>query len=506
MAATDDGKTGLNEYRAGQMLNKAEWAANAFSAFERPAVLRIAEAAAEAGAARARHFADATIAETGFGNADHKFIKNEMCSRGIFQHYREDDYVGFRVDPARKIVEVPKPAGVIFALTPSTNPVATVFFKIVLALLTRNAIVISPHPAARKCCVEAALVMAGAAREAGAPDGVIQVIEEPTIPLIDCMMKSDKTDVILATGGTPMVRAAYSSGNPALGVGPGNCPAYVDSSAEIAKAAKDIADSKSFDNSVLCTNESAVIAHTDIAGPLRTQLRKQGAYICNDEERQLVEDGLFPFAKFNIAMLGRSAPEIARECGVRVPPKTRILVVPLARVGDDYPLSNEKMCPVLGFYEVPDAAAGLIACQTMVRRSGGGHSAAVHAADPQIILRFGARLGVLRIAVNAPCSTGAAGFQTHLAPTMTIGTGFLGRSAISENLRPDHLVQWTKIAFDKDDSVAFPSFEGLSLAETRSRPATREPAPAPSDAVRDMREEIRRIIVEELRQYSDGVS
>jgi acetaldehyde dehydrogenase/alcohol dehydrogenase len=491
----------MSEHRAAQMLEKAKWAAAAFSTYRRDDVLRITEAAADAAYEKAKYFADLTLQESGFGNAEHKKIKNEMCSRGIFEHYRDHDYVNCRIDAERKIVEVPKPAGVIFALIPSTNPVCTVSFKTLLAMMTRNAIVISPHPAVRETCVEAAQVMAEAAERAGAPEGAIQVITEPSMPIIESVMRSDKINAILATGGTAVVRAAYSSGNPALGVGPGNCPAFVDASADIAKAAKDISDSKAFDNSVLCTNESAVIVMRDAAEALRRELKKQGCHICSEEERQRVEDCLFPVGKFNVGMIGRPAAWIAKECGIRVPASTRILIVPLERVGDDYPLSLEKMCPVLGLFEVPSFQAGLNACRAMVRRTGGGPSAAIHSADPQAILQYSAVMNVLRVVVNAPCSTGAAGFETHLPPTMTVGTGFWGRSTVRENLRPEHLVQWTKVAFSKRADVVFPSFEGLSVhdAQRAARPVAPPPDTGGAGLDRELREQIRAIIAEELR-------
>ena len=507
LAATPQNMTPMTVHRAGHMLEKANWAASVYGGFSRDDVLRIAEAAADACAAKAEYFAEAAVAETGYGVVEHKTLKNKLCSRGIFDHYRDHDYCGYRADAATKIVEVARPAGVIFALTPSTNPVCTVAFKIILALITRNAIVISPHPAARRCCSEAAMVMNDAAMAVGLPDGVIQVIEEPSLEIIDALMRSAKTDVILATGGAPMVRAAYGSGNPALGVGPGNCPAYVAADADVARAAKVIVQSKAFDNSVLCTNESAIIADAAIIESLRRELRKQGCHICSEAERQLVEDALFPLDKFNIGMIGQPAKSIAKECGFRVPPKTRVLVVPLERIGDDYPLSREKMCPVLGLYAAANAGSALSACRAMVRRSGGGHSAAIHSRDPETILRFGAAVNVLRVVVNGPCSTGAAGFDTHLAPTMTIGTGFMGRSSVAGNLEPSHLIQWTKIAFDKDDSVEFPSFEGLSAGEARplgetgivsSAAAPRLAEAPPPD---DLRAEIRRIVADELRQW-----
>jgi acetaldehyde dehydrogenase/alcohol dehydrogenase len=512
---------GVSGHRAEEMLQRAEWALSVYGQFDRAAVLRVAAAAAEAGAAKAADYAKWAVEETGFGVVAHKTIKNELCSRGLFEHYRHDDYTGYRLDPARKTIEVARPAGVIFALTPSTNPVCTVFYKILLALLTRNAIVISPHPKAKACCADAALTMARAAEAAGAPDGVIQVIAEPNLEIIDRLMTSRRTSVILATGGTPMVRAAYGSGNPALGVGPGNCPDYVDASADVEDAARHIAHSKSFDNSILCTNDSAVIAHAAVSAALRRAMKRQGCHFVGESERGRLEEVLFPGGAFNIAMLGRDAATIAKACGLSVARNTRVLVVPLERIGDDYPLSGEKLCPVLGYYEVPSERAGLNACRAMVRRHGAGHSAAVYGTDPQMILRFGAALNVLRIVVNAPCSVGAAGFDTHLAPTMTVGTGFFGRSSVAENVAPQHLIQWVKVAFNKDAAVDLARFEGLALAPPEEGPSEGQsegPSVAPSAVSGgerpagargepdggDLRAEIRQIILEELQSLRAG--
>lgn len=255
--------------QAGLMLERGGWAAQVFQRYDRDATLAIVDAVARAAHDNAGRFAEAAVQETGFGVVAHKKLKNEMTAHPLVEFYRDEDFVNPRIDAARKLVEIPKPAGVVLALAPSTNPIATINFKIILAMMTRNAIVVSPHPAARRCCVEACAVLAEAAVEAGAPDGAIQVIEEPNIPLIEEFMSSPKTNVILATGGTAMVRAAYSSSNPAIGVGPGNAPVFVDSSAEIDKAARRIVDSKSFDNSVLCTNESTLITLTDVDQRLR---------------------------------------------------------------------------------------------------------------------------------------------------------------------------------------------------------------------------------------------
>ncbi len=456
-------------FQANRVVDRARWAGSTFANFKRDDVMRIAKAAADLGIETARHYADWAVAETGFGNADHKEIKNRMCSEGIYEFYKESDFTSHRIDYERNVVEIPRPAGVVFALTPSTNPVCSVFFKVILALLTRNAIVISPHPAARECCTDAVVRLAETVEQQGAPDGIVQVIENPTLEVIQAVMGSEHVDVILATGGTPMVRAAYSSGNPALGVGPGNCPAYVDESADLEHAAKCIADSKAFDNSVLCTNESAVIAHHAISDALLLALQRNGCYICSDEERDRLAEVLFPEDSFNVSVIGQSAESIAERARIRVPANVRVLVTPLERIGDDYALSREKLCPVLGYYTVSNQDAAMKACGAMIRGMGAGHSAAIHSNDPRMILRFGAELNVLRTPVNAPCSTGASGFDTNLAPTMTVGTGFFGRSSVGDNVGPEHLVQWSKVAWNKEHSAAMSEFDGLELPVTQPR-------------------------------------
>ena len=499
------------------MLQAAEWAAAAFARFDHAQVDAIAKAASEAAFAKAGALAEAAVRETGFGLAADKKIKNEITSRGMYELYRTHDYCSKRVRAEDKIVELPRPAGVVFALTPSTNPICTVFFKIMLALFTRNAIIVSPHPMAKKCSVEAVHAMAAAAERAGAPAGVIQVIEEPNLPLIDHVMKSPRVNVILATGGVPMVRAAYSSGNPAIGVGPGNAPVLVDASADIDAAAKRIVHSKSFDNSVLCTNESVVVAEQAIADKLLATLGRAGAYIAKPAEVILLRDYLFGKGTFNVEALGKSAVDIAQRVGLRIPSSSRIIVTEIDRVGVDELLSREKLCPVLSFVRVPHVEAGLTTSRALIRMSGAGHSAAIHSRTPANILAFGQAVKALRVVVNAPCSQGAAGFATHLAPTFTIGTGFFGGSSIGENIEPKHLVNWTCIAYSNEASEPFGDFGGLeawsrggAIAVGREAPISlgklQEGAPTmgDTDEIAQLREEIRRMVLEELRSALKG--
>lgn len=463
--------------RAEMMLERARWAATIFDRYDRDTTLRIAEAVAEAAHLRAAEFAENAVAESGFGVVAHKKIKNELTAKPLVEHYRDADYVNPRVDEARKIVEVPRPAGVIFALTPSTNPIATLNYKVLLALLTRNAIVISPHPAVKETSIEAANALAEAAETAGAPAGVIQILAEPSIPMVEAFMTSEKTNVILATGGTPMVRAAYSSGNPAIGVGPGNAPVFVDESAELSQAARRIVDSKSFDNSVLCTNESVLITVDAIAERLKRTLKSAGAHVCTDDETEALRRFLFHPRGFNVEAIGRDATWIAQECGIRVAPDTKILVAPINKIGVEERLSKEKLCPVLAFHVVQSREQALNQARAVLRLTGAGHSAAIHATDEAVIMNYASTVEAYRVVVNAPCSQGAAGFATNLAPTFTIGTGFFGRSSIGENVGPQHLVHWTRIAYGAGDDVPFGNFYGCTRTFRGAL------APAPSDGV-----------------------
>jgi acetaldehyde dehydrogenase/alcohol dehydrogenase len=462
-------------YRARQMLARAHWAAGAFAGYDRASVLRIAEAVATAAHAQASRYAEWAVRETGFGVAEHKTIKNEACSLGVFERYRHEDFVSPRIDAEAKIVSLPRPAGVILALTPSTNPVCSVFFKVILALLTRNAIVISPHPMAKDCCGDAARLLAGTATRAGAPDGVIGVVEDVTVPLIEAMMADPVTSVIVATGGTAVVRAAHRSGNPALGVGPGNVPVLVDATADLAAAARLITESKAFDNSVLCTNESVLIIEDSVAGKLLREMQRQHAVLLDEPGRDKLRDYLFPAGRLNGEAIGKDAAWIAARAGLRVPPRTRVLLAPFDLVLPEEPFAHEKLCPVLGVVQAGSAAGGIEAARAVIRIGGAGHSAAIHSQDPQVILRFAERVPVLRVAVNAGNSKGSSGLDTNLAPSMTLGTGFAGHSSIGENLEPRHLVNWARVAYNSAPGVPFGDFTQITVGEPPSGPVPAYP-------------------------------
>ncbi|GAB3857279.1 aldehyde dehydrogenase family protein [Nocardioides maradonensis] len=514
---------------AGHLLERARWAARAYATYSAADVQRIVRAVADVAYDHARELAEAAVRETTFGVVEHKVRKNEACSRGILEQYAGDDFVSPRIDLDAKIVEVPRPAGVVLALTPSTNPVASVYFKVLLALMTRNAVVISPHPMAKRCCSDAASLLAEAAVRAGAPDGVVQWVAEPTIPLVEALMADERTDVVLATGGTGVVRAAYASGNPALGVGPGNVPVLVDATADVRATARRIVDSKAFDNSVLCTNESVLVVEDAVADKLLREMERAGAALLDAPAAQKLRDYMFPGGHLNVEVVGKDAAWIAQQAGVRVGPSTKVLLAPFDVAVPEEPLTHEKLSPVLGVIRVPDVASGIATARAVVRIAGAGHSAAIHSEDPATIMRYAAEVPVLRVAVNVGNSTGSSGLDTNLAPTMTIGTGFVGRSALGENLQPKHLVDWTRIAYNADPSEVMARFDGVSPWRDHGTPvpaypiASNDPrgvagrsidvervagrvsaraASRGEDAV--FRDEVRRLVLEELSQLIKG--
>ncbi|MCY4153367.1 MAG: aldehyde dehydrogenase family protein [Aestuariivita sp.] len=477
---------------------RAAWAAKYFSKFDRQSILNIAEAVADVGFEKADYFAEWAVQETSYGVVEHKTLKNQLCTHDLLAYYRDLDLITPRVDTRRKVIELPSPAGVVFALAPATNPIATIYFKVMLAILSRNAIVISPHPVAKTCSVAAAQHLADAAEVAGAPAGIIQCVEEPSVSLVEDIMGSDKINVILATGGSQMVRAAYSSGNPAIGVGPGNGVAFIDPSADVDAAAKCLVESKSFDNSVLCTSESICLTLEKNRGNMERALRSAGSHICNAEDSDRLRDFLWGDNGFNLAAIGKSADWIAHEAGIRVHAATKVLVPVIEHPGQDDALFREKLCPVLTLTAAVDFGQALTFAAHVARR-GAGHSAAFHGNNNDRLIAFSGSVPVHRVVVNAPCSQGAAGFATHLPPSFMIGTGYAGRSSVSENIGPQHLTHWKKVAFARDavadlDEINFDvMYDTLLKTPPASISASRDSLPQFTE------DTLRTLIREELR-------
>ncbi len=433
------------------LYDTAHQAAADYAQFDLEAVERITTAAVKAATDKAAYYADWAVKETGFGNVEDKTNKNLLCSANVLKTNTVADYVEPQIDEQQKLIRFPKPAGVVVALVPSTNPVATVYYKSIISLMTRNAVILCPHPGAKSCCADAAHHLADAAEKAGAPKGLIQVIEEPSIPLVDALMKSDRNNLTLATGGPGMVRAAYSASNPAIGVGPGNVACYVHESADVTVAAASTVASKSFDNSVPCTCESVVLADDPIADALWQALGENGAAtIESSEEESKLRDLLFPEGRVNPAVIGKSAQWIAQEAGVEIPSTAKVIVMKFDAIGYEEPLSKEKMFPVLGFKRVNDEAEARESALAMLEMMGAGHSAVIYANNPAVVIRYSNALPVCRVAVNSPGALGSAGFINNLNAGPIIGTGFFGRSSIDENVAPKHLIQWTQAAYASD--------------------------------------------------------
>lgn len=430
-------------------------AERAWEAYQRfrgtsPAVVdRIVEAMATAAAHEAEHLAKIAVEETNCGNVEDKRIKNIFNALGILAWLQNVRTLGVLWrDDRTKIVAIGEPMGVVAALIPVTNPTSTVIFKVLSAVKAGNAIVCAPHPRGVRSGVETVAVMARAADAAGAPPGLIQCLEEVTLQGTAELMRHRRTSVVLATGGAAMVRAAYSCGKPTFAVGPGNVPVYVDVSKrnDLADIAQQIVFSKSFDYGTACVAEQAVFAHREVAAGLRDELRLAGAYFCSDAQAKALARVIFGSRlQFVPENVGQSAARLAELAGFEVPPRTRVLVAELDRIGRAEPLSAEKLNPVLAFYEVRDAAHGYDLAEELLQFGGLGHTAAVHAEDTEVVARFSA-LSVGRVLVNTPCVLGGMGYTTDIEPSFMLGTGTWSGSIVSDNVTALHLINVKRVA------------------------------------------------------------
>lgn len=481
-------------------LQRAKRAAVAYADFNSDRVISIVRAVAEEAYRHAEEFAEKTVRECKFGVVADKIVKNRSIAGSFIDQYAGVDYCSHRVDRSAKLIVTPRPAGVVLAITPATSPVAAIYFKVLCALLTRNAIVVSPHPLVTTTCVEATAVLAGAAVRAGAPADLVQILPEPSIPLVEAMMADDNTNLILATGGAGVVRAAYSSGTPSIGVGPGNPPVIVDETADIRAAGRHLVKSKAFDNSVLCTAESVLFAIGSIASELADALRDNGAHICSATETRNLREYVYPGGRFNSKVVGLDAGTIAQNSGFGVAAGTKLLVTPIDHIVDEERLTHEKLSPVLALRVVPSFSDAVREAKALLQIVGIGHSAVIHSNDAQRVLDFSVTMPVHRITVNAPGSLGNAGFGTGLPMTMSVGTGFVGGSSTGDNLNPEHLVQWSRTAYASNDD--FPDFEVMTPDQSfPGRGSTRSGEPATSGVdLEAIRGDLRRIVLEELRE------
>lgn len=444
------------EKPAGPVKDATELAARAAAAQPKLAALSqhdIDQIVANMATTAKRHadqLATAAVEETQYGVQADKVRKNLFAAETIYEFIRPMKTVGVvQRHETERVIEIAEPFGVVAAIIPSTNPTSTAIYKLLIAMKARCAIVLSPHPSAVRCITKTAELLAEAARKAGAPDGAINWMTDVSLEGTQALMSCREVSVILATGGMGLVRAAYSAGKPAYGVGPGNAPAYIERSADIQNAVRDVLEGKTFDNGLLCSSENSVVVDVEIADLVKKEFATQGGHFLDGEEsddlaRALITKQRLPNSEF----VGRSAIEIAERVGIDVPVGTRVLIAPLEGVGRDYPLSIEKLCPVLSFYEVHDWREGCERCQQILRYGGMGHTMSIHSRDEDIILEFGLKKPAFRIVVNTPTTLGSIGMTTGLDPSMTLGCGGYGGNITSDNISPRHLLNIKRLAYD----------------------------------------------------------
>jgi acetaldehyde dehydrogenase (acetylating) len=481
-AQSDRDLASIAEARA--LAKRAKQAWLELAEFSQERIDAIVDAMAAATVPQAEAFARLAVEETGYGVVEDKIQKNLFSSQKVYNFIRPMKTVGViaRYED-RRVVEIAEPFGVVAAVVPSTNPTSTAIYKILISLKARCTVVLSPHPAAVKCITRVAEVMDEAARRAGAPQGAINWMTTVTLEGTQELMKHRDVAVILATGGMGLVRAAYSAGKPAYGVGPGNAPAYIERTADVRKAVRDVVTGKTFDNGVLCSSENSVVVDESIAEAVKREFQSQGGYFMSKAEmdavaRMLVSPQRLP----NPALVGKSASFIADKCGITVPADTRVLLAPLEGVGRDYPLSIEKLCPVLSFYIVKDWREGCERCKQILRYGGMGHTMSIHSQNEQVILEFGLKKPAFRIVVNTPTTHGSIGLTTGLDPAMTLGCGGYGGNITSDNISPRHLLNIKRLAYEI--SPAGNRFErGSRTAASSTLPAA-PPRPAEPVGVR----------------------
>lgn len=391
--------------------------------------------------------AEIAVEETGFGKIEDKIFKNHHASTELYTFIKDMKTVGvIKDDPDKKLIEIAEPMGLLMGIIPSTNPTSTVIYKAIISIKSRNGIVISPHPSALKATMKAAQLMNDAAVAAGAPDNIVTCISKPSMQATNELMRSAEVALIIATGGAAMVKAAYSVGKPALGVGPGNVPSYIEKTADVQKAVADIIASKTFDNGTICASEQAVIVERGMESQIVAEFQQQGGYFMTADETAKVAEKLFVKGHaMNARLVGRSPQVIAEAAGIKIPEGTKVLLGRQTGVGEGHPLSYEKLTTVLGFYTVEDWEEACELSIELLNNGGVGHSFAIHTLDKELLMKF-AEKPVFRILVNTGSTQGGVGASTAISPAFTLGCGTWGGSATSDNVTPEHLINIKRIA------------------------------------------------------------
>lgn len=423
-------------------------AQKAFAEFSQKEVDHIVEAMAGAAEANAEWLARMAVDETRFGVFEDKVAKNRFASRDLYEYIKDLKTVGIiSEDQKARVIEIAAPVGVVLGIVPSTNPTSTAIYKCLIALKARNGIVFTPHPSASRCTYAAVQVMHKAAVSAGAPEGIIGCLSKNSMAAANELMRHQDIALILATGGSAMVKAAYSSGKPAYGVGPGNVPAFIERTADIPHAVKCIMDSKTFDNGTICASEQSVVVEECVREKVMEEFKACGGYFMSREETERVASALFVGHAMNAALVGKSAKYIAEKVGLNIPGGTKVLIGEQDGVGKEYPLSGEKLTTVLGFYTEKDWHQACQRCIQLLDYEGVGHSLVIHSRNEEIIMEFAMKKPVFRILVNTPSALGAIGYTTGLAPALTLGCGTWGGSSTSDNITPMHLINRKRLSY-----------------------------------------------------------
>lgn len=439
----------LSVQKVRDLVEKAKAAQQELAQKSQAEVDAIVASIAKAGVRNAERLAQMANEDTGFGKVADKVIKNIFGSQMVYEHIKDMKTIGILDrDEANKTYTIAAPVGVIAGLIPSTNPTSTAFYKSEISIKAGNAIVFSPHPSALRSISEAIKVIRQAIAEAGGNENLVSCISLPTMQATDNLMKHPDVALILATGGSAMVRAAYSSGTPAIGVGPGNGPAYIEKTADLPLAVKRIMDSKTFDYGTICASEQSVVCDDDMAEAVQKEMEKQGAYFLSDEERlKLGKYILRANGTMNPAIVGKSPQVIGELAGINVPASAKVIVAKEDGIGKGHPYSNEKLAPILAFYTAPDYKAIAKLCDEILRYEGAGHTFSMHTKDDRMVEYFAERMPASRIIINSPSALGGIGASTALMPALTLGCGAIGGSATSENVGPMNLLNLKHVAY-----------------------------------------------------------
>lgn len=433
-----------------RLLKEAQKAHEILSTFNQCQIDKIVKAIADAGAAHAEKLAKMANEETGFGRWQDKVIKNLFGSKGVYEAIKDQKTIGILAEnKEERTIDVGVPVGVIAGIVPSTNPTSTILYKSLIAIKAGSCIVFSPHPSAKNCIKETVEIISKAAEAAGCPKGAISTITIPTMEATQELMKHPITKLILATGGPGMVKSAYSSGTPAIGVGAGNGPAFIDKSADVRLAVKRIIDSKAFDNGTICASEQSVIVERCMEEKVVAEFKAQGGYFLDEQEnKQLAKFILRPNGSMNPQIVGKSVEHIAKLAGLtKVPSTARVLIGKERNVGHEYPYSREKLAPILAFYVEENVDEVLKKSQEILHLEGRGHTFCIHANDEELVKRFALNIPASRILVNTLGSLGGVGGTTNLFPALTLGCGAVGGSSSSNNIGPIDLINIKRVAY-----------------------------------------------------------